>query len=137
MKRDCKSAAYLAVLTVLLLGVIAPLQAHHSMAMFDLDKTITLEGTVTEVAWGNPHTIFLCDANEPGVENSPVRNWTLEAPSPSVLVSKGMKPDTIKVGDKIGLTGNPRKDGKAVLLVQTVTDATGKKYAIKDTTGNY
>jgi len=107
------------------------------MAIFDLEKTITLQGTVTEVAWGNPHTIFLCDANEVNVENSPVRNWTLEAPAPSVLASKGMKSDTVKKDDKISITGNPRKDGKPVLLVLNLTDANGKRYAIKDTSGSY
>lgn len=137
MQRDRSAAVRIAVLGALIMGVIAPIYAHHSMAMFDLDKIITIQGTVTDVAWGNPHTIFLWDANEVGVDNSPVRNWTLEGPSPSVLVSKGMKPDTIKAGDKISMSGNPRKDGKPVLLILGLTDATGKRYAIKDTSGNY
>jgi len=137
MQGDCNLSVRILLVGALMMGVISPIDAHHSMAMFDLEKIITIQGTVTDVAWGNPHTIFLCDANEVGVDNSPVRSWTLEGPSPSVLVSKGMKPDTIKVGDKISLTGNPRKDGKPVLLVLGLTDATGKRYAIKDTLGNY
>lgn len=121
-----------AICVVLLGGLFTPLLAHHSMAMFDLEKTITIEGTVTEVVWGNPHTLFFIDAKDPSDANSPVKNWNLEFPSPASMAPRGFKADTVKVGDKITVTGNPRKDGKLNILVLTVVDASGKSYAIKD-----
>jgi Family of unknown function (DUF6152) len=132
MKRDRIATAWVAALGVLLVGVTAPMFAHHSMSMFNLEKTITLQGTVTEAVWGNPHSLFSCDAKEVDADNAPVRNWSLEAPSPSVMMSKGLKADTIKVGDKITVTGNPRKDGKPSLLLLTLTDANGKRYIVKE-----
>ena len=124
MTRDHSRAALVAVLGILLVGLATPALAHHSKSMYDLDKTITLECTVTEVAWGNPHVLYLADAKDAG--KSSVINWNLEGPSPNVLISKGVKADTLKVGDKITVTGNPRKDGKPHMLLVTLTDTSGK-----------
>jgi hypothetical protein len=33
-----------------------PAVAHHSFAMFDAQKTVTLQGTVKEFEWVNPHS---------------------------------------------------------------------------------
>ncbi len=128
MKWNRARTAYIAMLGVLAFGLATPLFAHHSKSMYDLDKTINFECTVTEVAWGNPHVLFLADVKAPGS----VTNWNLEGPSPNVLVSKGLKADTLKVGDKITVTGNPRKDGKPHMLLVTVTDTSGKHYTLVD-----
>ena len=39
---------------VLVAAISVPAFAHHSFAMFDAQKTITLEGTVKELEWTNP-----------------------------------------------------------------------------------
>jgi hypothetical protein len=132
MKRDRRTVARLAVLGSLLFGVTASIFAHHSRSMYDLDKTITLECTITEVDWGNPHVLVLGDAKEDGSGKASVTNWNLEGPSPNTLESKGLKADTVKVGDKIIVAGHPRKDGRPHMLVISVTDVNGKHYAIGD-----
>ena len=44
-------------LCVLCLGVLAmPALGHHSFAMFDSSKTVTMTGTVKEFEWINPHS---------------------------------------------------------------------------------
>jgi len=113
-------------------GVVLPVFAHHSTAQFDTEKTITLEGTVTDIVWGNPHTLIFMDAKDPEAANSPVKNWNLELPSPGAMAAKGFKSDTVKAGDKITVICNPRKDGKPNVLVLTLTDAAGKTYVLKE-----
>jgi hypothetical protein len=98
----------LALITITAAAIAAPAFAHHSFAMFDSDKTVTLNGTVKEFEWTNPHSwirINVADAN--GTE----RQWAIEMGSPAQIAGRGWKSDTIKPGDKIGLTIHPLKDG--------------------------
>ena len=62
MKRNRMATVGVAAAGLLLLALVTPIVAHHSTTMFVSDKTTTLEGTMTEVAWGNPHSLFFVDA---------------------------------------------------------------------------
>lgn len=117
---------------LLFLGAALPVFAHHSTAQFNTGKTITLTGTVTDIVWGNPHTLVFIDAKDPDLADSPVKNWNLELPSPSAMAAKGFKSDTVKVGDKVIVLGNRSKDGKPNMLLLTITDAAGKSYALRE-----
>ena len=46
------------MLAVLALGWMATASAHHSNAAYDVDHLRTIEGTVKEVNWTNPHITF-------------------------------------------------------------------------------
>lgn len=131
MKRDRVPALGIAWLAILLIFLVAPVLAHHSTAMFVRDKAITLEGTVTEMAWANPHSIFFLDArpvDQPGVA---IRNWSVEMPSPTQLMKMGWQKDMIKPGDKVKVTGFARKDDKAQILFIEITDEKGHHFATK------
>jgi hypothetical protein len=83
--------------------------AHHSFAMFDQQKTLTMQGTVKEFEWTNPHSwlrVLVYDekAGRPVV-------WALELSSPSRLVTMGMRADSVKPGDEVSVTFHPLKDG--------------------------
>ena len=67
MTRNRGVAVGVAALGVLLVALATPILAHHSTTMFTDDATITLEGTLTEVAFANPHSLFFLDAKP--VEN--------------------------------------------------------------------
>lgn len=85
-----------------------PVYAHHSFAMFDRSKTVTLEGTVKEVQWTNPHVwiqIVVTDAAGKNVE------WSIESISPNYLERIGWKPSSVKAGDKASIVINPLRDG--------------------------
>jgi Family of unknown function (DUF6152) len=82
--------------------------AHHSFAMFDQSKTVTLQGTVKDFRWSNPHVfIQLMVKNDDGTEEE----WSIEMTSPEHLVRVGWKPGTLKPGDKITLNIHPMHDG--------------------------
>jgi hypothetical protein len=115
-------------LAILTLGIATPVFAHHSQSMFDLTQTITITGVVTEADWANPHTFYYMDVK--GADGKTV-SWAFEANAPNALNSVGWTETTVKEGDKVSFTGNPRKDGKPTMLVQGVTLKDGKTLSTK------
>ena len=101
----------------LLAGV--PAAAHHSFAMFDQTKIMTLEGTVTEFQWTNPHAFIELDA-------AGGRHWSIELNSPNNLKRQGWSRDALKPGDKIKLRMSPLRNGKPGGLFHDLTRADGK-----------
>jgi hypothetical protein len=96
----------LIALAAMLTASLAP--AHHSFAMFDQSKTMTLQGTVKDFRWTNPHVfVQLLVKNDAGGEDE----WSIEMTSPEHLVRVGWKPVTLKPGDKITLVIHPMRDG--------------------------
>lgn len=93
-------------LAAVLVAPLAP--AHHSFAAFDLNRTVTLEGELTEVKFTNPHSWFeLKVVDAKGGE----QRWAVEGLSPQQLVAKGLKRTAMKVGDQVSITVNPLRDG--------------------------
>ena len=101
---------------ILLAGGVAGLvltgasaQAHHSFAMFDGDKVLTLEGTVREFQWTNPHTwTQLQVKNDQGA----VEEWAIEGASLNALARQGWKRTSLKPGDKVSIKIHPLKSGE-------------------------
>jgi len=87
----------------------APAIAHHSFAMFDDTKTVTLSGTVKEFEWVNPHSWLRVMVNDEKTGKAAL--WALELSSPSRLVTMGMHADSVKPGDVVSVTFHPMKDG--------------------------
>jgi hypothetical protein len=99
-------AASLAAIAAFALAV--PASAHHSFAMFDADKTVSLTGTVKEFEWTNPHAwLRVTVADQSGKQ----LQWALEMGSPGQMAGRGWKPDSAKPGDKVTITLHPLKDG--------------------------
>jgi hypothetical protein len=99
--------------TVGLVGVAlamfaAPASAHHSFAMFDMKKTVTLTGTVKEFQWINPHAWIVMTTAVPAGEP---KQWAIELPSTRSLARQGFTPKTFRPGMKISLEMHPLKDG--------------------------
>ena len=83
--------------------------AHHSFAMFDQQQTVTLQGTVKEFEWVNPHAWLRVSVTDEKTEKAAV--WALELSSPSRLVTMGMRADSVKPGDAVSVTFHPMKNG--------------------------
>ena len=82
--------------------------AHHSFAMFDMEHSIELTGTVKEFKFVNPHTILILQVKD---ANGEVTDWTLEGGAPAMLVRAGMTAKSLKEGDEIIITINPLHSG--------------------------
>jgi Family of unknown function (DUF6152) len=92
--------------------------AHHSFAMFDQSKQVTLKGTVTEFQWANPHAWIHIDVpNADGLKES----WQVELNSPNNLKRQGWKSSSVKPGDRVTLVLNPLKDGSKGGLFVSIT----------------
>lgn len=119
------------VLGVLLVGVTTAVFGHHSMsAKYDVGKTITIEGTLTEVAWGNPHSWLFLDATPVGQPNAAVKNWSVEAPGVTGMVKVGWQKDTVKAGYKVTITGYPHKQGKPEMAFVEMSDDHGHQFRL-------
>jgi hypothetical protein len=105
------------------IAAASPLVAHHSFAMFDTAKRVTMAGTVTAFEWTNPHAYIEVDvADEKGV----VKHWSVELGSPSILMQGGWKFTDVKVGDKITVTLSPLRSGESGGLLSQITLRDGR-----------
>ena len=86
-----------------------PVAAHHSFAMFDAQKSTTLEGTVKEFQWTNPHAWILLNAPKDGAQVQ----WAIEMGGPSGLARQGWVPKTLTPGMKVKTVIHPLRDGTA------------------------
>jgi hypothetical protein len=92
--------------------------AHHSFAMFDMKATVTLDGTVKDFQWQNPHSWIVVDAAGP---DGKMAEWKIEASSPAQLGRRGWKKSSVKAGDKISIVIHPMKTGEhGGAMVKTV-----------------
>lgn len=95
--------------------------AHHSFAMFDATKSVTLTGTVKQVDYANPHVwVYLTVEN-----NGKIENWGMEGGNLGGLYRMGWTKDSVKVGDKITMQVHPLKDGTAGGQIMQVTTSDG------------
>ena len=110
--------------TMLLTALIAlPAQSHHSFAaVYQADKTITVEGTVVQFLFRNPHSVLhVLAKDETGAE---VR-WAIEWQGATQLGAGGISAQTMRAGDPVILTGNPgRVAAEHRILLKTIKRTT-------------
>ena len=99
--------------------------AHHSAAMFEEKKTVTVEGVVKEFQLTNPHSWLLVDVTD---KSGKVVTWGFEAEGPSTLRRAGIKPGDLRPGTKLTITGNPMKDGRPAAIWVNAVRADGLKF---------
>jgi hypothetical protein len=102
---------------------MAPAQAHHSFAMFDQTKKVTLTGSVVQFQWTNPHCYIQLAVKD---ANGTTTEWSLEMGAPMYLYADGWRPGTLKPGSQITVAIYPLKEGKPGGVVLTATAADGK-----------
>ena len=102
-------AAIIAGLGVALLGSATVTLAHHSYAMFDREKKLSLVGTVKEFRWSNPHAwMEIYVPNDSGGNDL----WGVEMNSPNNLARQGWKSTIVKPGDKVTVVIHPLRSGE-------------------------
>jgi hypothetical protein len=99
-----------------------PAWAHHSHANYNTDAFVTLSGTITEVAWTNPHVWVYMDV---AADQGRPHKWALEGGSPTSLMRGGWQRDSVKPGDKVSVRCNPLRDGSDGCVMGFVTNING------------
>ena len=122
MLRAFLAAFALAVVTLV---IAVPAAAHHSAAVaYDVDKTISVKGVISEVKWVNPHTWIFVDAKD---EAGKAVKWGFEGKVPNQLIRLGITPSVLKPGIEVTVTGHPARDASQNYCeVLEVTFADGK-----------
>lgn len=118
-----KTAFLAGALGALALGAV-PVLAHHSTAMFDDTKEVTVTGTVKEFQYTNPHSWLLVDVT---AEDGTVTTWGFEAEGPSTLMRAGIRKSDLAPGTEITITGHPMKDGRPAAAWLRATRGDGKE----------
>ena len=105
-----KAQLYSLVMTVMLLTAASiPAFAHHPFASeFDINKPVTLSGTITKVDWTNPHTYVYLDVKD---ASGTVANWKVELGGPVALTNRGWSRSLLKTGEQVTVEGWQSKDG--------------------------
>jgi hypothetical protein len=112
----------------LLSGVVAaaacwPALAHHSFAVYDRTKVITLKGEVKAFQWTNPHCVIWFVVKPEG--GGAPQEWGVETTSPGVLTRSGWTRNSVKPGDRVAVEFYPLRDSShggglhAVTLLDT------------------
>jgi hypothetical protein len=109
------SAAAIAVLAI-------PAWAHHSHSTYSNDVEINLSGTVSSVAWTNPHVWLYMDVAD---EQGQPQAWALEGGSVAALTRGGWQRDSLKAGDMVTVRCHPARDGTEACLLGFVTNING------------
>jgi hypothetical protein len=118
-----RTLALWGVVGLLAISAAPRLHAHHSFAMFDTTKPVTLTGKVTKFQWTNPHAYIELDVPDGG---NPPKHWTVELGSTSILMQGGWKFTDVKPDQTITVVLSPLRDGQPAGLLVRITLADGR-----------
>jgi hypothetical protein len=121
MKKSLTLVALVAVVSV----ATPSLFAHHGRgASFDMNKQVTLKGTVSRVDWRNPHVVIHMDVRDAGGH---VVTWAFENAGVSQMAQAGYNRNTLKLGQEITAVVNPAANGSPTAIVVKVILADGSE----------
>jgi hypothetical protein len=118
-----KRAVSVFAVAVGLLGMSMPMFAHHGTSVFDMKKTLTMKGIVTEWDWSNPHCLLQFDVKNEGGQ---LVHWIAETQNPANMVNAGWAKVSFKPGDEVTITLVPAKNGQPFGRINLVVLPNGK-----------
>jgi hypothetical protein len=96
------------------LFVSNPLLAHHSQAVYDEEKLVTITGVVTKFEWINPHVVVHLEVKD---DKGNTDEWVAFSGSPAMqLREAGWNSEQFKPGETVTIKGFPQKDGRKIML---------------------
>ena len=120
-----KKPLTLVVLVAVVSLVTPPLFAHHGRgASFDMNKQVTLKGTVSRVDWRNPHVVIHIDVKD---ADGKVVTWSFENAGVSQMAQAGYNRNTLKLGQEITAVVNPAANGTPTAVLVKVILADGSE----------
>jgi hypothetical protein len=126
MKRTIRTAL---IGSLVSLGVTATAWSHHSFAAaFDMNKPVTVQGTIVQVRLENPHSWFFLDVKD---ASGKMERWAFEAGTPSGMIRNGFKPGLIKKGVEVTIKGFRAKDPSQNMgMLRELVTSDGKAYGM-------
>jgi hypothetical protein len=120
-----KSALIPVVAIVTLLAASAPTWAHHSWPV-NMDKLVTVKGTVQKVEWANPHPMFTIEVRD----GSRTDTWLIGGPAVTRMEANGWTRTTIKPGDLVTGIGYQFSDGQKIVRLEKLLLPDGKEMRV-------
>lgn len=107
-----------------------PALAHHSVAAdFDVSRTVKISGTISNVAFANPHVTFSVDVKNP---DGKVTSWNVVTGAPNLLLRNGVTRDLLANGTTIAVEAYPAKDGSSKVSSRAMRFADGYRFVLPD-----
>ncbi len=108
------------------LCISLPLFAHHNAAtVYDVEREVSLTGTVTKVEWQNPHIHIYVDVTD---DNGSVVNYAVEGGTPNSLYRRGWRKDDVVPGDVVTIeNAAPSRNGSPRVHLGSITTADGRE----------
>jgi hypothetical protein len=122
MQRKLSACVVMAACVCLLLS--RPMLAHHGGAGYDMEKVVTLKGTITEFEWTNPHSQIFFDVTD---DKGKVAHWVAETEPPAVMLERGWVRKSLKPGDQVTVYCYVAKNGATTSILQKVVLPDGKE----------
>jgi hypothetical protein len=109
--------------TLAVVASAVSLSAHHSWPV-NMDKLVTVKGTVMEFAWENPHPMITLEVR---TDDGKVEKWLIGGPAINRMEANGWTKTTVKPGDVLTGTGYQFSDGQKIIRLDRVVFADGKE----------
>ena len=123
-----KAKFILALLAAGALSAVQPALAHHAFAAeYDIEKPVTLTGTLTKMEWVNPHGWIYMDVK--GADGT-VKNWTIESSGPNQMSRRGLKKTDFVHGMSLTVKGYQGKKDPVLANGRTLVLADGRSFYI-------
>jgi hypothetical protein len=117
-----KSRGWAVILAGLALAATSAAIAHHTYSMFDARQQVTLQGTVRQFQWTNPHCFLQVVVPRAGAHEE----WSIQMDSPQALYRKGWRPGALKPGDAVSVVIHPTRVGSRAGQYMSGTGPDGK-----------
>jgi hypothetical protein len=101
----------------------APVFAHHSFGLYDMGKTVEIDGTVAQMEWSNPHCWLFVRV---GASSGAGTSYGFEMTSVGEMTRRGWKKSAVKPGDNVKVRYHPLRDGRTGGLMMAVITADGR-----------
>lgn len=102
-----------------------PALAHHAWPV-DMDRLVTVQGTVTDFEWANPHPMITLQVTTAGGAET----WQVGGPAITRMEARGWTKETVKPGDVITGTGYQFRDGQKIIRLEKVDFADGREMKV-------
>lgn len=103
---------------VLALGPAAAIAHHSFVVVYDVQRSLTVQATIAGFLYRNPHAVLQLDVR---VADGSTQRWTAQWGGLAQLKREGVTSSSLKVGDRVVVTGSPaRQPGLHLLRVQAV-----------------
>jgi hypothetical protein len=119
MRAERSMTHVIATLSLIAASAVTALAHHGTSITYEMDKVVTVTGTVAEFDFSYPHPALFLDVKD---DTGKVMKWGAEfLPTPAALKALGWNRETLKFGDAVVLGCHPSKTGNPVCAVQTIT----------------